>query len=105
MNQVHDDGNSHFVRCIDQVLQVIGCAKSTGSCEEIADMLKNVAYQRGIGKDISMGTRLLAKKYGGTFEGHRNSVKLYSIMQNELNDLKKKEFFFKSYYYCIGKKK
>ena len=46
----------------------------------------------------------LAKKYGGTYEGHQNSLNLYSLMKKELTDLIKKEFFFKSYYYCIGKK-
>lgn len=50
-------------------------------------------------------TVFLAKKYGGTYEGHKNSRELYSIMKRELTNVKKREFFFKSYYYCIGKKK
>lgn len=48
-------------------------------------------------------TIFLSKKYGGTFEGHKNSLELYKIMKKELSDVKKKEFFFKAYYYCIGK--
>lgn len=50
-------------------------------------------------------TIFLAKKYGGTHEGHQNSLELYAIMQKELSDVKKREFFFKSYYYSIGKKR
>jgi len=50
-------------------------------------------------------TIFLAKKYGGTYEGHQNSIELCSIMKNELIGVRKKEFFFKSYFYCIGKTK
>ena len=50
-------------------------------------------------------TLFLSKKFGGTREGHQNSLELCAIMKNELGDLKKKEYFFKSYYYCIGRKK
>ena len=49
-------------------------------------------------------TVFLSKRYGGTFEGHQNSLELYDTMKNELKEVKKREFFFKSYYYCIGKK-
>jgi demethylmenaquinone methyltransferase/2-methoxy-6-polyprenyl-1,4-benzoquinol methylase len=48
-------------------------------------------------------TILLAKKFGGTPEGHQNSMELYSMMKSELTDVRKREFFFNSYYYCIGK--
>ncbi|MCP3941456.1 MAG: class I SAM-dependent methyltransferase [Desulfobacteraceae bacterium] len=48
-------------------------------------------------------TLFLAKKYGGTYEGHKNSMELYSLMQKGLTDVRKKEFFFKSYFYCTGK--
>jgi demethylmenaquinone methyltransferase/2-methoxy-6-polyprenyl-1,4-benzoquinol methylase len=47
----------------------------------------------------------LSKKYGGTHEGHQNSIELYALMKKELTELKKREFFFRSYYYCIGKKR
>ncbi len=50
-------------------------------------------------------TILLAKKYGGTYEGHQNSLELCSIMKKELTEVRKREFFFKSYFYCIGKTK
>jgi len=49
-------------------------------------------------------TIFLSKGYGGTFEGHQNSLELFAIMKKELNEIKKREFFLKSYYYCIGKK-
>jgi len=48
-------------------------------------------------------TLLLAKKYGGTYIGHKNSLELFSLMKKELTNLKKQEYFFKSYFYCIGK--
>ncbi|MDP8205379.1 MAG: methyltransferase domain-containing protein [Candidatus Electryonea clarkiae] len=44
-----------------------------------------------------------SKKYGGTYEGHKNSLELCSMMKKELTDVRKKEFLFNSYYYCIGK--
>lgn len=50
-------------------------------------------------------TIFLAKKYGGSYEGHQNSIKLYNMMKRELSEIRKKEFFFKSYFYCIGKTK
>jgi demethylmenaquinone methyltransferase/2-methoxy-6-polyprenyl-1,4-benzoquinol methylase len=49
-------------------------------------------------------TIFLAKKFGGTHEGHQNSLEIYAIMKKELTDVKKREFFFRAYYYCIGKK-
>ncbi len=50
-------------------------------------------------------TIFLAKKYGGSYEGHQNSIELYNMMKRELSGVRKKEFFFKSYFYCIGKTK
>jgi len=50
-------------------------------------------------------TIYLSKKFGGTQEGHQNSLEIYSMMKKELKEVKKREFFFKAYYYCIGKKK
>ncbi|MDA3887051.1 MAG: methyltransferase domain-containing protein [Candidatus Delongbacteria bacterium] len=49
-------------------------------------------------------TIYLAKKFGGTHEGHQNSKEIYSMMKKGLTGVKKEEFFFKSYYYCIGQK-
>jgi ubiquinone/menaquinone biosynthesis C-methylase UbiE len=48
---------------------------------------------------------VLTKKYGGTYEGYQNTIELCSIMKNELTDVIKKDLFFKSYFYCIGKVK
>ena len=50
-------------------------------------------------------TVFLSKGYGGSYEGHQNSLELYALMKNELTNVKKREFFFNSYYYCIAKKK
>ena len=50
-------------------------------------------------------TIFLSKKYGGTYEGHQNSIELCSMMKKELTEVRKSEFFFKSYFYCIGKTK
>jgi ubiquinone/menaquinone biosynthesis C-methylase UbiE len=47
----------------------------------------------------------LSKKYGGTYEGHRNSLELFSMMKKELTEVRKCEFFFRSYFCCIGKTK
>ena len=46
----------------------------------------------------------ISKRYGGTYEGHKNSLELYGMMNRELTEVRKREFFFKSYYYSIGKK-
>ncbi len=46
----------------------------------------------------------LAKRFGGSYEGHQNSLEICDIMKNELKEVTKREFFLKSYYYCIGKK-
>jgi len=47
-------------------------------------------------------TILMAKKYGGTHEGHQNSLEIRKMMKNGLNDIKERDFFFGAYYYCIG---
>jgi len=46
----------------------------------------------------------LAKRFGGSYEGHQNSLEICDIMKNELKKVIKREFFLKSYYYCIGTK-
>jgi len=50
-------------------------------------------------------TVLMAKRFGGSHEGHKNSLELCSLMHKELAEVKKSEFFFNSYFYCIGKTK
>ncbi|MBN1501775.1 MAG: hypothetical protein JW982_16575 [Spirochaetes bacterium] len=50
-------------------------------------------------------TVFLAKRYGGTYEGHKNSIKLYSIMKKELEQVRKSDYFLNAYFYCIGRKK
>ncbi len=48
-------------------------------------------------------TIFLSKKFGGTYEGHQNSLNLFAMMKKDLTDVKKREFFFNAYYYSIGK--
>lgn len=47
-------------------------------------------------------TLSLARRYGGTTEGHMNTMKIFSSMESELNDVKSGEFFLGSYGYCIA---
>ena len=47
-------------------------------------------------------TLFLARKYGGTREGHQNSQVILELMQGGLSEIRKKEFFFGAYFYCIG---
>ena len=49
-------------------------------------------------------TIFLAKRFGGSFEGHQNSLEVCALMKKEMKEVTKREFFLKSYYYCIGKK-
>ena len=49
-------------------------------------------------------TIFLARKFGGSYAGHQNSLKIQAMMQNDLSHLKKQEFFLGAYYYCIGRK-
>ncbi len=48
-------------------------------------------------------TVFLARKFGGSHEGHQNSAALRETMKAELADVKEREFFLGSYFYCIGK--
>ncbi|MFC2152290.1 class I SAM-dependent methyltransferase [Bacteroidota bacterium] len=78
---------------------LLSCVKEDGEII-IGDMqLASNSYAR-----FNPITIFLAKRFGGTYEGHKNSLRLCTIMQKELKNVRKKEFFLKSYYYCIGKK-
>jgi demethylmenaquinone methyltransferase/2-methoxy-6-polyprenyl-1,4-benzoquinol methylase len=48
-------------------------------------------------------TVFLAKRFGGSEAGHRNSLTIVDRMKKELNDVRTAEFFLGSYFYCIGK--
>jgi len=50
-------------------------------------------------------TVFLAKRFGGTIEGHQNSIKLISMMHQNLEDVTLHEYFMGAYFYCIGRKK
>ncbi len=50
-------------------------------------------------------TIFMAKRYGGTLEGHQNSLELFSLMKETLDNVRKEEYFFKAYYFSIGKKR
>jgi demethylmenaquinone methyltransferase/2-methoxy-6-polyprenyl-1,4-benzoquinol methylase len=45
----------------------------------------------------------LARRYGGTRQGHRNSADLRALMEEDLADVRTRELVFRSYFYCIGK--
>ena len=47
----------------------------------------------------------MGKRYGATREGHQNSLELYTLMQADLAPVRKREFFLKTYFNCIGRKK
>lgn len=44
----------------------------------------------------------LSKSFGGTYQGHENSTQILSLMENELKNPRKGEFFIGSYFYCVG---
>lgn len=44
----------------------------------------------------------MARKFGGSLEGHQNSANLCSLMTVDLTGFRKREFFFNSYFYAIG---
>ena len=50
-------------------------------------------------------TVFLSRKFGGSFDGNKNSLEISSMMNEELFNVKKKHFFLGAYYYCIGRKK
>ncbi|MDH5598338.1 MAG: class I SAM-dependent methyltransferase [Cyclobacteriaceae bacterium] len=50
-------------------------------------------------------TILMARKFGGSYEGHKNSMEIIGRMEKELVSVSKKEYFLKAYYYCRGKKR
>ncbi|MDH5465120.1 MAG: class I SAM-dependent methyltransferase [Thiovulaceae bacterium] len=47
-------------------------------------------------------TVFMAKKFGGTHEGHENIVKLQKLMQSSLKNTLTKKYFFDSYAYTKG---
>jgi demethylmenaquinone methyltransferase/2-methoxy-6-polyprenyl-1,4-benzoquinol methylase len=50
-------------------------------------------------------TIFLARRYGGSYEGHKNSLEICERMKRKLTGVIKREFFLNSYFYCIGKTK
>jgi len=46
----------------------------------------------------------LSRSFGGTFEGHKNTTNLYNLMKQELENTRKEEYMFKSYFIAYGKK-
>lgn len=49
-------------------------------------------------------TLFLSKKFGGTREGHQNSLELYAIMKNELAEVKKRSTFLNRIITALGGK-
>ncbi len=50
-------------------------------------------------------TIFFAKRFGGTLEGHENSLEIISKMNQELTDVTYRDFFMGAYYICKGRKK
>jgi demethylmenaquinone methyltransferase/2-methoxy-6-polyprenyl-1,4-benzoquinol methylase len=66
----------------------------------IGDMQLATGWQARFNPFIIMA----AKKFGGTREGHKNSLEIVEIMKAGLRNVRKRELFLKAYYYCIGTK-
>ncbi len=79
---------------------LLGCVKEQGEI-----IIGDMQLASGWLARLNPATVFLARKFGGSHKGHENSLKLQAIMAEELTALRKREFFFKSYFYCIGKKK
>jgi len=47
-------------------------------------------------------TLWLSKRYGGTKQGHKNTLTLRAQMQQELAHVRTQSYFFGAYFYCIG---
>lgn len=45
-----------------------------------------------------------AKEFGGSYQGHKNSRRLFAIMEKQLSHIRKKHFYNNVYTYCIGTK-
>jgi len=48
-------------------------------------------------------TVAMARRYGGSTEGHRNCVQLADRMERDLTHLRRRELFFRSYFFAIGR--
>lgn len=59
----------------------------------------------GLSRIFNPITTLMARKYGGTHEGHQNSLEIKELMKKELIHIREGRFFLGAYYYCIGKMK
>ncbi|PLX21257.1 MAG: hypothetical protein C0597_03545 [Marinilabiliales bacterium] len=49
-------------------------------------------------------TIFMAKKFGGSYEGHKNSLQIFELMKKNLKKVYKNEFFLGAYYFAIGYK-
>jgi hypothetical protein len=45
------------------------------------------------------------REYGGSYQGHRNCRKLFSLMEKELSEVRQRTCSLGSYRYCIGRKR
>jgi len=75
------------------------CVKSGGQII-IGDMQKAPGVW-GLFDPISI---YLSRPFGGTKEGHENSLTLYNMMRKDLQDVRKEEFLFHSYFIAWGTK-
>jgi hypothetical protein len=77
------------------------CKKNSGF--DLGQDQGNLYRPRGWQARLNPFTIYMAKRFGGSYERHQNSLELISMMEKDLQRLKKTELFFKAYYYCIGK--
>lgn len=75
-----------------------GCVKKRG--EVIIGDMQLASGWRAVLNPLTVA---LSRRFGGTHEGHRNSRELYELMKADLDDVTKREFFSRSYFYCIGR--
>jgi len=48
-------------------------------------------------------TVFISRNFGGTTEGHGNSLNVQKRLEKDLSEMVKKDFFLGGYYYCVGR--
>jgi len=114
---IHEDV-THFRERLSNIADAGVCTLGLSIIPDFKNAYQNLLSNVRPGGEIIMGDMQLAsgwqarlnpltiymsKRFGGSYEGHQNSLELISMMEKDLQGLKKTELFFKAYYYCIGK--
>ena len=64
----------------------------------VGDMM----LSRGLCSFINLPALVLTRKYGGSWKGHKNSLKILSFLEENLNHIRYKQILFRSYYLIEG---